>query len=103
MGICKRQALRRLIRRDQAIGGRLLKSMGEKRMPGRTQPSKYLVDLLAFHEVMRPDETTALGLETMRLELVVVRQQLGALRRAVAPLQRAVAYWNETLRDMNHT
>jgi hypothetical protein len=32
-----------------------------------------------------------------------VRQQLGALRRAVAPLERAVAYWNETLRDMNHT
>lgn len=100
MALSKRQALRRLIRHDQAIGGRLLRSAGNKRMPRGNQPSKYLVSLTVFHEVMRPDEMTALGLETMRLELVVVRQQLDAIRRAVRPLQRAVEYWNATQRDI---
>jgi hypothetical protein len=103
MGVCKRQALRRLIRRDQAVGGRLLRSMGEKRMPHGTQASKYEVSLHVFHEVMRPDETTALCLETMRLELVVVRQQLESIRRAVRPLQRAIEHWNGTQRDMRNT
>ena len=74
--------------------------MGNKRMPNGVQPSKYLVSLTVFHEVMRPDETTALGLETMRLELIVVRQQLESIRRAVRPLQRAVEHWNETFRDI---
>lgn len=100
MGICRRQALRRLIRHDHATGGRLLRSMGNKRMPNGVQPSKYLVSLAVFRETLRPDETTALGLETMRLELVVVRQQLESLRRAVRPLQRAIAHWNGTERDV---
>ena len=103
MCVCKRQALRRLVRQDAATGGRLLRSVGDKRMPTRIQSSKFLVSLTVFRETLRPDETTAIGLETMRLELVLVRQQLESIRRAVRPLQRAVEHWNGTQRDMRNT
>jgi hypothetical protein len=82
MGVCKRQALRLLARRDAAVGGRLLRKLGDKRMPGGVQASKYLVSVAVFREAMRPDDPAALDLEAMRLELVLIRQQLASLRRA---------------------
>jgi hypothetical protein len=82
MGVCKRQALRILARRDAATGGRLLRRLGEKHMPGGVQASKYLVSVTVFRESMRPDDVTAKELEAVRLELALIKAQLSALRRA---------------------
>lgn len=103
MGVCKRQALRLLVRRNEAVGGRLLRRVGDKRMPGRVQASKYLVSVTVFREAMAPDDTTARDIESLRLEVVMLRQQLDAIRRAVRPLQRAIADWNATPRDAVNT
>jgi hypothetical protein len=82
MGVCKRQALRLLARRDAAMGGRLLRKLGDKRMPRGVQASKYLVSVTVFREAMRPDEGATLDLEAMRLELVLIKRQLDSIRRA---------------------
>ena len=84
MGVCKRQALRLLNRRNAETGGRLLRRVGDKRMPGRPpQASKYLVSITVFREAMRPDEPRDRDIEAIRFELVSLRQQVAALRRAV--------------------
>jgi hypothetical protein len=81
MGVCKRQALRLLVRRDAELDGRLLRRVGQKRMPGGVQASKYLVSVTVLRESLRPDDA-ARDLESIRLEVVVLRQQLTALWRA---------------------
>lgn len=72
-------------------------------MPNGPQPSKLLVNVNALRETLRPDDATALGLETMRLEIVLLNQKLDSIRRVVRPLQRAVEHWNATQRDMRNT
>lgn len=96
MGVCKRQALRLLARRNVDAGGRLLRSLGVKRMPGRVQPSKLLVSVSVFRESMRPDDPRYRDVEAMRLELVTLRLQLAALRRAFARLQGTIQPRNAT-------
>ncbi len=95
MGVCKRQALRLLVRRDAELQGRLLRRLGEKRMPGGVQASKYLVSVSVLRESLRPDDG-ARDLESMRLELAVVRQQLAALWRAFRAERRAPSHANAT-------
>jgi hypothetical protein len=82
MGVCKRQALRLLARRDVELEGRLLRRVGDKRMPRGVQPSKYLVSVTVLREAMQPDDNKR-DIETLRLEVVVLREQMAALRRAV--------------------
>lgn len=95
MGVCKRQALRLLARRDVELHGRLLRRVGNKRMPRGTQPSKYLVSVSVLHEAMR-HETAERDIETLRLEVAMLRQQLSAIRRAVRPLLHPDSAPNET-------
>jgi hypothetical protein len=87
MGVCKRQALRRLARSDAEFGGRLLRRLGDKRMPRGVQASKYLVSVAVLRVAMHADEGER-DIETLRLEVIVLRQQLTALRRAVLRLLR---------------
>jgi hypothetical protein len=96
MGVCKRQALRLLVRRNDAVGGRLLRSVGNKRMPRGVQSSKYLVSVTVFREAMRPDDTTQRDLEALRIEVVLLRQQLGSIRREVRSIQLSRADANGT-------
>lgn len=88
MGVCKRQALRLLVRRNEAVGGRLLRSVGNKRMPRGVQSSKYLVSMTVFREAMRPDDTTKRDLEALTVEVALLRQQVGALRRVVRAIEQ---------------
>ncbi len=88
MGVCKRQALRRLVRRDAELDGRLLRRLGDKHMPGRVQASKYLVSVVMLRESMRPDDAQR-DVEHLRLEVSMLRQKLTALSRAVRPFLRA--------------
>lgn len=85
MAVSHRQALRLLVRRNELLEGRLLRSVGNKRMPRGVQPSKYLVSVAVLREAMRPDDA-ARDLESLRLEVVLLRLQLAALRRAVRRL-----------------
>jgi hypothetical protein len=82
MGVCKRHALRLLARRDDELDGRLLRRVGDKRMPSGVQASKYLVSVTILRESMRAN-CAERDIESLRLELVMLRQQLAALRRAV--------------------
>jgi hypothetical protein len=82
MGVCKRQALRLLARRDAELEGRLLRRLGDKHMPRGIQASKYLVSVTVLREAMRPDDA-ARDIERVRLEIAALWQQLGALRRAL--------------------
>lgn len=95
LGVCKRQALRRLVRRDAELDGRLLRRLGDKRMPGRVQASKYLVSVVMLRESMRP-ELAERDVESLRLEVAMLRQQLKALRREVRPFLRANGATNAT-------
>lgn len=88
MGVCKRQALRLLVRRDAELDGRLLRRLGDKRMPWGVQASKYLVSVTMLRESMRPDITER-DVESWKLEVALLRQQLAALRRAVNRFLRA--------------
>jgi hypothetical protein len=97
MGVGHRQALRLLARRNAQVGGRLLRSVGDKRMPGGTQASKWLVSTEVFHEVMRPaPATTERDIVELRAELVLISEKLQALRNAVRPLLRKLAEQNAT-------
>lgn len=87
MGVCKRQALRLLARRDAELEGRLLRRLGDKRMPRGVQASKFLVSVPVLREAMRADDGER-DFEALRLEVVMLRQQLAALRRAVARVLR---------------
>lgn len=88
MGVCKRQALRRLVRRDAELDGRLLRRLGDKRMPSGLQASKYLVSVVMLRESMRP-ELVERDVESLRLEVAMLRQKLSALCRDVRPFLRA--------------
>lgn len=96
MGVCKRQALRLLARRNDAVGGRLLRSMGNKRMPRGVQSSKYLVSLTVFREAMRPDDTTQRDLEALRVEVAVLRGQLASIRREMRAIRHGRSSSNGT-------
>lgn len=85
MGVCKRHALRLLVRRDAELDGRLLRRIGVKHMPSGDQASKYLVSLTLLRESMRPDDA-ARDIERLKLEVVLLGQQLATLRRDVRRL-----------------
>jgi hypothetical protein len=88
LGVSKRQALRRLVRRDAELGGRLLRRLGDKRMPRGVQASKYLVSVAMLSESMRPDLAER-DFVSLRLEVAMLRQQLAALCRDVRPILRS--------------
>lgn len=97
MGLCKRQALRRLRRLDAEIGGRLLRSIGHKRMPRGAQASKYLVNTAALRDALEaPANDLQRDVERLRLELVLTSQKLDALCRRVRPLLRRPSGSNGT-------
>lgn len=95
MGVCKRQALRLLARRDAELDGRLLRRLGDKRMPSGVQASKYLVSVTVLRESMRP-ELVERDVESLRLEVAMLRQKLSALCRDVRPFLRANGSSNGT-------
>lgn len=88
MGVCKRQALRLLWRRDADLDGRLLRRVGVKRMPRGDQPSKLLVCVALLCEAMRPDDVKR-DIDCMKLEIALLRQQLSAIRRALSARRSA--------------
>lgn len=95
MGVGKRQALRLLKRRDAELEGRLLRRLGDKRMPGGVQPSKFLVSLTMLRESLRPDDA-ARELESLRLEMIVVRRQLAAVWARLRARERPPGEANAT-------
>lgn len=89
MGICKRQALRRLRRLDAEQGGRVLRSIGTKRMPEGLQASKLLVNTAALREALQPSATDLQrDFERLRLEQLLTAQKLDALCRRLGPVLR---------------
>lgn len=89
MGLCKRQALRRLRRLDLELGGRLLRSIGDKRMPRGRQASKFLVNTAALREALQPSATDLQrDFERLRLEQALTAQRLEALLRRLRPMLR---------------
>jgi hypothetical protein len=97
MGLCKRQALRRLRRLDGELGGRLLRAIGDKRMPAGLQASKLLVNTAALREALQPHATDVQrDIERLRLEQLLTAQRLEALCRRLRPLLRARAGENGT-------
>lgn len=97
MGLCKRQALRRLRRLDGELGGRLLRSIGDKRMPGGLQASKYLVNTAALREALQPTASDLQrDFERLRLEQLLTAQRLEALCRRLRPLLRRQGSENGT-------
>jgi len=97
MGVGHRQALRLLARRNLEVGGRLLRKLGDKRMPGRVQASKWLVSTEVFHELMRPTPAPSeRDIANLRAEVVLINEKLEALRKAVRPLLRQLAEQNAT-------
>ena len=88
MGLCKRQALRRLQRIDAELGGRLLRSIGSKRMPGGLQASKYLVSTSVLRDALRGASDLQRDLERLRLEQLLTAEKLEALCRLVRPMLR---------------
>lgn len=97
MGLCKRQALRRLRRLDGELGGRLLRSIGRKRMPCGIQASKWLVNTAALREALQPSATDLeRDFERLRLEQALTAQRLEALVRRLRPLLRRASAENGT-------
>lgn len=97
MGLCKRQALRRLRRLDAEAGGRLLRSIGNKRMPGGLQASKLLVNTAALRAALQPAATDLeRDFERLRLEQLLTAQRLDALCRRLRPLLRRPSSSNGT-------
>lgn len=90
MGLCKRQALRRLRRLDAELGGgRVLRAIGDKRMPGGLQASKFLVNTAALREALQPGATDLQrDFERLRLEQALTAQRLDALCRRLRPVLR---------------
>lgn len=97
MGVCRRQALRRLRRLDRELGGRLLRSIGRKHMPSGVQSSKYLVSSRVLLDTLRAaPETVERDFERLRLEQLLIAERLEALRRLVRPLVLAARGENGT-------
>lgn len=89
MGLCKRQALRRLRRLDGELGGRLLRAIGDKRMPRGRQASKFLVCTAVLRDALQasPGDVQR-DFERLRLEQVLIAEKLDALCRRLRPLLR---------------
>lgn len=97
MGLCKRQALRRLRRLDSELGGVLLRRIGDKRMPGRLQASKYLVNTAALRDALDPPSSNLeRDFERLRLEQLLTAEKLAALCRRLGPLLRRASSSNAT-------
>lgn len=97
MGVCKRQALRRLRRLDGELGGRLLRSLGNKRMPRGPQSSKWLVNTAALREALEPSAgSLERDFERLRLEQAITAQRLEALCKRLRPLLRRASSPNGT-------
>lgn len=97
MGLCKRQALRRLRRLDGELGGRLLRSIGDKRMPRGLQASKLLVNTAALRAALEPSATELeRDIERLRLEQLLTAQRLDALCRRLRPMLRRASSSNGT-------
>ncbi len=97
MGLCKRQALRRLRRLDGELAGRLLRSIGDKRMPRGLQASKLLVNTSALREALEPSATDLQrDFERLRLEQALTAERLAALCRRLRPLLRRASSSNGT-------
>lgn len=97
MGLCKRQALRRLRRLDAELGGRLLRAMGDKRMPGGIQASKLLVCTAVLREALAaPAGDMQRDFERLRLEQLITSEKLEALCRRLRPLLRGSGGMNGT-------
>lgn len=97
MGVCKRQALRRLARKNAEVGGRLLRRIGDKRMPGGVQASKYLVSTEVLREALRGEPSDLQrDIERLRVEQVLISERLEALRQLVRPIARRLAATNGT-------
>lgn len=97
MGLCKRQALRRLRRLDGELGGRLLRSIGDKRMPSGIQASKLLVNTAALRAALEPAASELQrDFERLRLEQTLTAQRLDALCRRLRPLLRRASGSNGT-------
>lgn len=97
MGVCKRQALRRLARKNAECGGRLLRPIGDKRMPGGVQASKYLVSAVVLREAMRTEPSDGQrDIEALRLEQVLIVAKVEALRKLVRQLARRHGAENAT-------
>lgn len=97
MGVCKRQALRRLTRKNAEVGGRLLKPLGDKRMPRGVQASKYLVSTTVLREALRTEPgDVERDIQALRLDQVLISERVEALRRFVRPLARRLAAANGT-------
>ena len=72
---------------NAAAGGRLLRSIGTKRMPGGLQASKYLVSTEVFLQSMRPQQSdTERDVEYLRVELMLTKQKVEALRARLREL-----------------
>lgn len=97
MGLCKRQALRRLRRLDADLGGRLLRAIGSKRMPARTQASKFLVCTAVLRQaIAAPPGELQRDLERLRLEQLLTAEKLDALCRRLRPILRRPGNANGT-------
>ena len=89
MGLSKRQTMKRLARMNERVGGRLLKSIGEKRMPSGVQSSKFLVSTEVFLQSMRPAQSdTERDIDRLRVDLVLTMQKVDALRDRLRALDR---------------
>lgn len=96
MGLCKRQALRRLRRLDAQHGGRLLRAIGDKRMPGGLQASKYLVNTAALRDVLDAPNELQRDFERLRLEQLLLSEKVAALCRRLGPILRRPSSSNGT-------
>lgn len=91
MEIGKRGALKRLVRLNAQMSGRLLRKMGDKRMPRGVQASKYFVSLDVLRESMAPElEVSVRELSELRAEQLLMAEKLEALARAHRRLARRV-------------
>lgn len=89
MQIGHREALRRLGRLNVELEGRLLRKIGDKKMPSGVQASKFLVNILVLKQSMEPDpEALTRDVDELRVALALTNQKLEALRKSVRGLLR---------------
>jgi hypothetical protein len=90
MGLSKSQAQRRLNDINERVGGRLLRKVGDKRMPTGNRASKFLVSPDVLREWMTPqleiDIQARILLIEQKADLALERSE--ATRRYVRPLLR---------------
>ena len=93
MGLSKSQCQRRLNAINESLGGRLLRRLGDKRMPAGTRASKYWVSPTVLREWLAPelefDVRARIELIEQKANLALERSE--ATRRYVRPLIKALA------------